>query len=107
MRDTGKAIMTALRENLARVGVQHQIVGDPVLFDVIFTERPVNDYRDVLAGDAETLTAFNRTLRERGILKSEGKFYVSLAHDAADVAHTIEAIVTRPRTGSRRYDDSI
>ncbi len=92
MRETGRTIMTALHENLTRVGVPHRIVGDPVLFDVVFTERPVNDYRDVLAGDVAALRSFNAVLRDHGILKSDGKFYISLAHDADDVAHTVRAI---------------
>jgi glutamate-1-semialdehyde 2,1-aminomutase len=34
---------------------------------------------------------FNRCLRENGVLKGDSKIYVSLAHDAADVAHAIAA----------------
>ena len=92
MRETGRTIMAALHDRLTRVGIAHQIVGDPVLFDVVFTDRPVRDYRDVLSADAGSLKTFNAVLRERGILKSEGKFYISLAHDADDVAHTVQAI---------------
>jgi glutamate-1-semialdehyde 2,1-aminomutase len=33
----------------------------------------------------------NGTLRGRGILKGESKFYMSLAHSAADVAQTLDA----------------
>ena len=92
IRRTGRAIMTALGEHLTRVGAPYQVVGDPVLFDVVFTERPVKDYRDVLGGDAGSLKTFNTVLRERGLLKADSKFYISLAHDEADVAHTVEAI---------------
>ena len=35
---------------------------------------------------------FNALLRERGILKGESKYYVSLAHDAADVKHTLGVV---------------
>ncbi|MEM7120271.1 MAG: aminotransferase class III-fold pyridoxal phosphate-dependent enzyme [Pseudomonadota bacterium] len=92
MRETGQTIMTALGDHLTRVGAPHRIVGDPVLFDVVFTERPVKDYRDVLGADATSLRSFNNVLRERGILKGDSKFYISLAHDADDVTHTVEAI---------------
>jgi glutamate-1-semialdehyde 2,1-aminomutase len=34
---------------------------------------------------------FNLLLRERGILKSTSKYYVSLAHTPEDVHQTIEA----------------
>ena len=42
-------------------------------------------------GDATLLRRFNALLRERGILKGESKYYVSLAHDAADIRHTLDA----------------
>jgi glutamate-1-semialdehyde 2,1-aminomutase len=35
---------------------------------------------------------FNRRLREGGILKGDSKFYVSLAHEAADITHTLAAV---------------
>ncbi|MEQ8651151.1 MAG: aminotransferase class III-fold pyridoxal phosphate-dependent enzyme [Kiloniellales bacterium] len=89
---TGKAIMQCLTEELGRAGVPAQVVGHPVLFDVVFTANPVKDYRDVLSGDADLQKRFNKHLRSNGILKSESKFYISLAHDDADLAQTRQAI---------------
>jgi glutamate-1-semialdehyde 2,1-aminomutase len=37
------------------------------------------------------LRRFNGLLRERGVLKGEQKYYVSLAHTAEDVRHTTDA----------------
>jgi glutamate-1-semialdehyde 2,1-aminomutase len=34
---------------------------------------------------------FNDKQRQRGILKADMKYYISLAHDEADVEHTIAA----------------
>jgi len=34
---------------------------------------------------------FNALLRERGILKGESKYYISLAHTPDDIAFTIDA----------------
>ncbi|MDT8344745.1 MAG: aminotransferase class III-fold pyridoxal phosphate-dependent enzyme [Thermohalobaculum sp.] len=92
LRATGQTIMDALGREFARVGIPVQVVGDPVLFDAVFTDRPVRSYRDVLAGDVGRMRLFNATLRRHGILKPDSKFYVSLAHDAADVAQTCAAI---------------
>ena len=89
---TGRAIMQALEENFARVGIPAQVTGHPANFDVVFTDRPVRNYRDILASDAGRLTRFNAILRRHGVLKSKGKFYISLAHDDADIAQTVEAI---------------
>ncbi len=90
---TGRAIMAALEENFARVAIPAVVVGNPTLFDVVITEeRELNDYRALARGNAEMHKRFNQLLRMRGILKIENKFYVSLAHDADDIAHTIGAI---------------
>ena len=36
-------------------------------------------------------TQFNKLLRERGLMKGESKYYVSLAHTQADIDQTIKA----------------
>ncbi len=88
---TGRELMAALGELLQRAGIAAQVTGEPPLFDVVFTSEPVRDYRGTLRGDAELMRRFNLLLRERGVLKGEQKYYVSLAHTADDVNHTIAA----------------
>ncbi|EDP66925.1 glutamate-1-semialdehyde 2,1-aminomutase [alpha proteobacterium BAL199] len=88
---TGRQLMAGLESALAGAGFAVQIVGEPPLFDVVFTDQSVQDYRTTLNGDATLLRRFNALLRERGILKGESKYYVSLAHDAADIRHTLDA----------------
>ena len=34
---------------------------------------------------------FNRRLRDSGVLKGDSKMYISLAHNAADVAQVLDA----------------
>ena len=92
IRANGNAIQVALVEHLSSVGVAHQIVGDPTLFDVVFTDNPVRNYRDVLAADAKQNAKFNSALRGKGIFKSPGKTYPSLALTDEDLAQTIDAI---------------
>jgi len=67
------------------------VIGEPPLFDIIFTDHPIKDYRDTLKADKAVLGRFNKLLRERGIMKGESKYYVSLAHTQADIDQTIEA----------------
>jgi len=88
---TGRTLMDALREILTKAGIKATVVGEPPLFDVVFTDKPVKDYRDTLKGDKTLLGRFNKLLRERGIMKGESKYYVSLAHTQADIDHTIQA----------------
>jgi glutamate-1-semialdehyde 2,1-aminomutase len=88
---TGRELMAALGDLLNKAGIAAQISGEPPLFDVVFSPEPVRDYRGTLAGDAELMRRFNALLRERGILKGESKYYISLAHTADDIAFTIAA----------------
>lgn len=88
---TGRRLMAGLESALTGAGFAVRIVGEPPLFDVVFTDGPVQDYRTTLRGDAALLRRFNALLRERGILKGESKYYVSLAHDEADILHTLAA----------------
>ena len=88
---TGRELMAALGDLLRSAGIPARISGEPPLFDVVFTDQPVRDYRGTLAGDAKMMSRFNGLLRERGILKGESKYYISLAHTAEDVNFTIAA----------------
>jgi len=88
---TGRELKSALAEMLKRAGLPAQVIGEPPLFDVVFSSEEIRDYRGTLRGDAELLAQFNKLLRERGIMKGESKYYVSLAHTADDIRHTCEA----------------
>jgi glutamate-1-semialdehyde 2,1-aminomutase len=88
---TGRTLMAALSEILAKAGIKATVVGEPPLFDVLFTDQPVKDYRDTLKGDKAMAARFNKALRERGLMKGESKYYVSVAHTQADIDHTIAA----------------
>jgi glutamate-1-semialdehyde 2,1-aminomutase len=81
--------MGTLSDLLKSAGFKAQVLGEPPLFDLMFTERPIRDYRDTLHADVDTLRRFNQLLRARGIMKGESKYYVSLAHTPEDVRHTI------------------
>ena len=86
---TGRELMGALGDLLKRAGIAAQVSGEPPLFDVVFTDEPIRDYRSTLSGDPELMRRFNVLLRERGILKGESKYYISLAHTDQDIEDTI------------------
>ena len=92
LKHCGETIMGATREHLGKAGIAHQIVGDPVLFDVVFTDKPVKDYRDVLTGDEAMLSEYNKHLRDKGLLKSPGKTYPCLALTDEDLDKITDAI---------------
>jgi glutamate-1-semialdehyde 2,1-aminomutase len=87
---TGRALMDGYSDILARARVKARVVGDAPMFDVVFTDRPVTDYRSAL-GDEALMKRCNALLRQRGILKGESKYYISLAHTDVDVGFTLEA----------------
>ena len=88
----GNQIMVALHNTLREAGLKARVVGHPTLFDVFFLEGDVINYRDVARSNSFLLQKFNRLLRERGILKPESKFYLSLAHGEKEISDTVSAI---------------
>ncbi len=80
----GQRIMDLAGQTLQEAGVAHKIVGDPSLFEIVFTEGPVKDYRDVFHADAAAQGRYNDVLRAHGIFKAPGKTYPSLALTEAD-----------------------
>ena len=87
----GRKLMDTLSELIKKHGFKAQVIGEPPLFDIIFTDQPIKDYRDTLKADTATLKRFNQALRARGIMKGDSKYYVSVAHTQADIDHTIGA----------------
>lgn len=88
---TGRQLMSALGDMLRAAGIPAQVTGEPPLFDVVFAEGPVEDYRATLRADANLARRFNQSLRKSGILKGESKFYLSIAHGETEVAETLKA----------------
>ncbi|MDE2582567.1 MAG: aminotransferase class III-fold pyridoxal phosphate-dependent enzyme [Rhodospirillales bacterium] len=99
---TGRALMAGMAQSLKETRLPAQILGEPPLFDIVFTDARPHDYRGVLRADADRARRVNRSLREAGVLKGESKFYVSLAHDDADVAHTLAAFDAAVRAEAER-----
>ncbi|GBD10928.1 Glutamate-1-semialdehyde 2,1-aminomutase [bacterium HR23] len=87
----GRKVREGLRSALQEAEVPAQVVGEDPLFDVLFTPEPIVDYRSTRKADLRRLHRFNALLRERGILKGQSKFYISLAHTEEDIARTVDA----------------
>jgi glutamate-1-semialdehyde 2,1-aminomutase len=86
----GRALMEGYGRILRDAGVNARVSGDAPMFDIVFTEREVTDYRASL-GDQDAMKRYNGLMRERGILKGESKYYVSLAHTDEDIRFTLDA----------------
>jgi glutamate-1-semialdehyde 2,1-aminomutase len=90
---TGRALLEGYAAILKRSRLKARVVGDAPMFDIVFTDREVTDYRSS-RGDEATLRRLNALLRERGVLKSESKHYISLAHTQQDVEFTLAALAS-------------
>ena len=92
LHQRGQEIMNCMSECFERANIHHRIVGDPSLFDVLFINEDVNNYRNSIKADANLNVRFNQGLRKRKIFKASAKLYPSLALTDEDIYHTKEAI---------------
>jgi glutamate-1-semialdehyde 2,1-aminomutase len=88
---TGRSLMDGLSALIAEAGIPAQVLGEPVMFDVVYAEGDLRDYRALARQDSAMQKHVNTVMRSRGILKGDGKYYLSTAHTADDVAQTLEA----------------
>ncbi len=88
---SGAALRSAMTKLCEEHGIPVQSCGEDAVFDFCFTDRPVNNYRDILSGDGAMLGRLNAGLLERGVLKGGQKYYPSAVHTEEDVERTIEA----------------
>ena len=91
LHGAGRRLMAGLAELVGRSGLAAQVVGEPVVFDVVFTAQPVTDYRSLQKSDATLARRFTTELIKRGVVKNTQKMYMSLAHTDADLATTLQA----------------
>jgi glutamate-1-semialdehyde 2,1-aminomutase len=92
LQANGERIIGLFRKHLDAAGIAYRIVGDAQLFDVLFIDRDVRNYRDVIQVDVKKNMRFNAALRENGVFKPMGKVYISLALTEADFEVTENAI---------------
>ena len=93
----GERLIAMFTKHLSAHDIAHKIVGHPTLFDVVFTDKTVRDYRHVQQSDTMRNATFNTILRNEGILKSPGKTYASLALTEDDFQQTDHAITAAVR----------
>ena len=88
---TGRRLREALERLCTEAEIPAQTSGVDPVFDVIFTDEPLSDYRSTLEADAQMNSRFRNLLQDEGVFRGPQKFYPSLAHTDEDVDQTIEA----------------
>jgi glutamate-1-semialdehyde 2,1-aminomutase len=83
----GKKLRNGLKGLLKELRISGQVLGDGPLCQVLFTEKPVVDYRTAFKAEREKARRFALGLFENGIfLNPMGtKLYLSLAHTDEDI----------------------
>ena len=92
LRKNGETVIAMLNRHLDNAGIPHRVVGHPTVFNVIFVDEDINDYRDLLVEDKIRAAKFHAELCNNGILRSIGKNYISLALTQQDFDVTDSAI---------------
>jgi glutamate-1-semialdehyde 2,1-aminomutase len=88
----GQRLMDSLTKNLTTAGVPHRILGHQTMFDVVFTDENVYDYRGIIRGDKSKAAKLNKVLHTEGIFKSPSKTYIALVLTEEDLQKTEQAI---------------
>jgi glutamate-1-semialdehyde 2,1-aminomutase len=92
LREGTSLLARGLREAAGDLPVQ--VVSEPGVVTVFFSDRPVRDFTTASACDTDGFARFWRALLERGIYAPPSQFeawFVSLAHDAAAIERTVDA----------------
>ncbi|HYE92241.1 MAG TPA: aminotransferase class III-fold pyridoxal phosphate-dependent enzyme [Terriglobales bacterium] len=86
---TGNRLKDGLTKLAAKHGMPARVSGEAPVFDIIFTDQDVVDYRATLTADRRRIALFNEECLRRGVVKAVNKIYVSLAHTDADLDETL------------------
>lgn len=86
---TGRRLRDGLAHAARKHGLAAQVTGEAPVFDILFTDHAIVDYRATLTADASRIRRFNAECLRRGVVKAVNKIYVSLAHTDADVDATL------------------
>ena len=91
--ETTRALATGIES--ASGGLPVRVQWTTGLLTFFFSDRPVRDYEDARACDTDAYAAFCRAMLDRGIYLPPSQFegwFPSLAHSAAHVERTLEAV---------------
>ena len=91
LEEIGKTVMGLARDALEPTGIPYRLVGEPSLFEVVFTDRIVRNYRDALSANDARTASWNEALRTHGLFKPPGKIYSCLALNDDDLEVTKRA----------------
>ncbi len=85
-------LRAGLEKMFAEAGVVAQVTGEGGVLQVVFTDREIVNYQDILSGDRAKAMAFYTTAARQGLFLSvPDKIYVSAVHTDEDIEKTLRA----------------
>lgn len=87
----GQSIKDGFQRLLMEAEIPAKVVGEAPMFDVMFTNNEILDYRSTLTADKAKMLNLNQLLMERGVFKGDVKYYVSTVHTEEHVKQTLDA----------------
>ncbi len=91
IEQTGTRLMRELQQAMDDAGVPARVSGEPSTFQLWFTDAELINHRSTHGADAWLNFRFGDLLLRDGVLKAAEKFFVSAAHDDADIDRTVNA----------------
>ncbi len=91
--DLGQNLRNRLNECVSELGLKAQAVGFGSVFQLLFTDKEICDYRDTLTSSRELFMKFQRGMMDEGIFmipQSNKRGHISAAHTREDIDRTVE-----------------
>lgn len=91
LHTTAQKLRDGMADLASQRSVAMQVVGEGPVFQPVFTDAVISDWGGMLTNDAALGHRFGLGLLERGLyVVPNGKFYLSTAHTADDIARTLD-----------------
>ena len=90
----GRELRNSLDNLCSQAEIPAQTSGVDPVFDIIFTNHPLSDYRSTLTGNNQLNNLFRSLLQKQSVFRGPQKFYPSLAHSVEDIEYTKKAFAT-------------
>lgn len=94
IKNYGTKLMKGIGRIAAANGIECVVQGLPQMFQILFTDEPVTEYRDLERVDQELFARFHYELLRRGVMideDNEEPIFVCYAHSNKDLKHTLWA----------------
>jgi glutamate-1-semialdehyde 2,1-aminomutase len=89
----GETVRNQLNEVIAELDIKAQTVGFGSIFQILFTDKEIHDYRDALTSNVEQFRKFQKEMINKGIFMlphANKRCHISASHTHEQIERTIE-----------------